>query len=55
MRVAILSCNQNLMIYQGEALFHIARFLRVAEAVQQMEALNEFLASSGKIDDGVDP
>jgi predicted deacylase len=31
------------LVYEGEALFHIARFHRVADAAEQVEALQRFL------------
>ncbi len=43
------------LVYEGEALFHIARFKSVGAVAHQVETLHEYLTPSEPLDNGVDP
>ncbi len=43
------------LVYEGEALFHIARFRRVGAVAQQVETLHEYLTPSEQLEDEIDP
>ncbi|MGB5442542.1 MAG: succinylglutamate desuccinylase/aspartoacylase family protein [Gammaproteobacteria bacterium] len=42
------------LVYEGEALFHIARFRRVGEVAHQVETLHEFLTPSQQLDEEIE-
>ncbi|MGB5440041.1 MAG: succinylglutamate desuccinylase/aspartoacylase family protein [Gammaproteobacteria bacterium] len=42
------------LVYEGEALFHIARFRRVGQVAHQVETLHEFLTPSQQLDEEIE-
>jgi hypothetical protein len=42
------------LVYEGEALFHIARFRRVGEVAHQVETLHEFLTPTEQLDEEIE-
>ena len=42
------------LVYEGEALFHIARFHRVGAVAQQVETLHEFLTPTEQLDEEIE-